>query len=164
MTSHQRESLSDVRAEIAAYSRGSKSSIVRVLEVLQCEGLLTDDRLGGRGEKRAMIEASHAHGNASTSYGQVVQHISFEGKNYDYVNPFAFVCYLASLCDLRPSMYFALRFSQITYRIITHSIINVMHIMYLSYVYTYRHTCRLSCRYVHIYIYICMAVNQNTGL
>ena len=58
--------LVDLRAELAGAARGSKASIARVLSVLKAKGQLTDDRLGGSQEHKAIARASLVHGKAHT--------------------------------------------------------------------------------------------------
>ena len=93
----------DLRAELVASSHGPKSSVARVLQKLQAHGLLNDPELGCKDEQRRLTEASHAHANARTPYGTVVQAIPLQMDDdsvyaWEVIHPLAFMWYLAKVC------------------------------------------------------------------
>jgi hypothetical protein len=97
MSADAREQL---RAELIAASRSSKSSLARTLMSLRQQGLLNDDELGDSREHRRLTTANERHATAGTPYGQVVQSLDFgiEGiPRWEYVHPIAFLYYLSSM-------------------------------------------------------------------
>ena len=90
--SDDRPDLIDLRAELAGAARGSKASIARVLAVLRSRGKLTDERMGGPHEEKAIARSSVLHGKATTRYGTVVQRLRLaDDYILEYVHPCA--CY-----------------------------------------------------------------------
>ena len=95
---------SELRAELVARTTGSKTCVATVLQTLQQRGLLTDSELGREHELRELTCASHAHADAQTPYGPVVQDIPLEmndGSTYkwEFCHPFAFIYYLTLKCS-----------------------------------------------------------------
>ena len=95
---NNQESVADLRAELTGASKGTKSSIARVLSILKAKGQLTDNHLGGTNEYNALIRSSRKHGDATTPYGTVVQRTKLD---VDYVLPYVHPCavlyYLTSI-------------------------------------------------------------------
>ena len=92
------ESLADLRAELTGASKGTKSSIARVLSILKAKGQLTDNHLGGTNEYNALIRSSRKHGDATTPYGTVVQRTKLgDDLVQPYVHPCAIIYYLTSI-------------------------------------------------------------------
>ena len=93
----------ELRAELAANSRGTHSTIGHVLITLQQRGLLSDDELGAtKSESKRIGEATGKHAKAQTPFGSVVQSIPIivddEPVAWEIINPFAFIWYLCTLC------------------------------------------------------------------
>ena len=93
----------ELRAELVATTAGPKSAIASVLKTLQRRGLLNDSELGCRDEARQLTNASHAHANATTPYGTVVQTMPLEMEGggsfiWDFIHPLAFLWYLTCKC------------------------------------------------------------------
>ena len=93
----------ELRAELVASSHGPKSCVANVLQVLQRRGVLNDSELGQADERRQLTNASHAHANASTPYGTVVQSIPLpkdDGSEFSWpiIHPLAFIWYWSSKC------------------------------------------------------------------
>ena len=84
-----RESLSDLRAELTGAAKGTKASIARVLTILQQRGELVDTRLGGKHEEQYLVRATTKHGNAKTPFGTVVQRMKIADDHIvEFVHPF----------------------------------------------------------------------------
>ena len=91
--------LVDLRAELAGAARGSKTSVARVLSVLKAKGQLTDDRIGGPQEYKAIVRSSTVHGNKETRYVTVVQRLVLSDDYIlECVHPCAYFLYLTMIC------------------------------------------------------------------
>ena len=102
-SSQKEPELVDIRLEMMASSKATKSSIAKTLQILQQRGMLSDDRLGQKGEARHLGEAVTTHANADTPYGKVVQSIPIETTtngelSWEIIHPFAFMWYLSTVC------------------------------------------------------------------
>ena len=92
-----------LRAELVASTGATKSGIAKVLQTLQGEGLLKDDKLGAPKERDRLTEASAHHARADTPYGKVVQRVAIPMTTgpplaWEFINPFAFIWYLSTIC------------------------------------------------------------------
>ena len=92
-----------LRAELVASTGVTKSGIAKVLQTLQGEGLLKDDKLGAPKERDRLTEASAHHARAHTPYGKVVQRVAIPMTTgpplaWEFINPFAFIWYLSTIC------------------------------------------------------------------
>ena len=92
----------DVRASLFAVSQSSKSSLARVLHMMQESGLLTDEKLGKslRDERRQIEDSVKRHAEADTPYGKVVQSMDI-GLNdrWEFIHPFALIYHLSSMSE-----------------------------------------------------------------
>ena len=81
----------------------TKKSLVDTLQTLAAAGMIKDiDELQEASLKRQLTEASTAYANQDTIYGPVVQSVplGIEGlPNWEYVNPFAYLYYMSSICS-----------------------------------------------------------------
>ena len=89
----------------------TKTSIVGTLKILADAGMIKDvDGVGDadvRALKRKLTVAATAHGNVQTKYGTVIQKVKLDAKGveyWEYMNPFAFLCYCSSLSHSFASM------------------------------------------------------------
>ena len=92
-----------LRAELIAASGATKSGVAAVLQTLQDQGLLKDDKLGGPRERQNLTKAAAHHARADTPYGKVVQSLAIPMKSgptlaWEFINPFAFIWYLSTIC------------------------------------------------------------------
>ena len=94
----------ELRAELLAASRATKTSVASILMTLQERGILNDPELGKSNERHRLREAVEYHAKAMTPYGSVVQKIEvplINGKSmtWEIIHPFAFLYYLTSVCQ-----------------------------------------------------------------
>ena len=94
----------DLRCELVAVASGPKTSIAKVLQTLQKNGLLQDDELGCDDELRRLTVAGNLHADAWTPYGAVVQDISLEMNDgsafrWQIIHPLAYIWYVCLKCS-----------------------------------------------------------------
>lgn len=81
----------------------TKKSLVDTLQTLAAAGMIKDiDELQEASLKRQLAEASTAHAKQDTIYGPIVQSVplGIEGlPNWEYVNPFAYLYCMSSVCS-----------------------------------------------------------------
>jgi len=88
-------------SELLSLPGCTKNALAEILTRLHASGLLVSGVGGGsaRAVRRALTQASTHHSAKVTPYGPVVQQLDLgtEGP-IDYVNPFAYLYYLSSIC------------------------------------------------------------------
>ena len=96
----EQRDLNDLRAVLTGMAKGSKSSVARVLTILNEHGQLTDTRLGGSSELMHLVSATKEHGEQMTPYGTVIQRLQLtEEYDLDYVHPCAYLHYASTISD-----------------------------------------------------------------